>query len=51
MNFHLTVIEAFLDFKKGDLIKDPKQVEKYADSEWQGHVVKTPIPEVAAKTK
>lgn len=51
MEFQLTVIEPFLDFKKGDLIKNTKEVEKVVNSEWQGHVIKTQVPAAPAAKK
>jgi hypothetical protein len=40
MEFHLTVVEPFGGYAKGDEITDPDKVEEILSSEHEHHVVK-----------
>ena len=38
---HLTVVQPFGDYAKGEKIHDPEEIEAVLESENDGHVVKT----------
>lgn len=40
MEFHLTVVEPFGGYQKGDEITDPEKVAEILDGENQHHVIK-----------
>jgi hypothetical protein len=50
MDHVLTVVENFLSHVKGDIISDAEKIKKYANSEWQGHFIKTAVPAPAPST-
>ncbi|MDW3683106.1 hypothetical protein RA280_15375 [Cupriavidus sp. CV2] len=50
MNFHLTVIEPFGGYAKGDEITDPAEVARVLASENEHHVIKRAAPATSDKS-
>lgn len=49
MKYELVVIENFLSYVKGEVIKDVKKIEELIESEWQAHFIKRAAPQEPTK--